>query len=72
MDTTGAGDAFIAATVYGLVHGFAPSEVLKFAGLVAACKCTEIGARAGQPDITNVKHFCSQKFVYNSDQIPRG
>lgn len=62
MDTTGAGDAFIAAVMYGIVHAFPLPDLLKFASLVAACKCTEIGARAGQPRLDNIKSvLCSQK-----------
>jgi len=56
MDTTGAGDAFIAGMLYGTVHQLPIDEMLKLSSLVAACKCTEIGARAGQPSIDNIKH----------------
>lgn len=49
MDTTGAGDAFIGGFMYGLVHGFEVDRIVQVASVVAACKCTALGARAGSP-----------------------
>lgn len=49
VDTTGAGDAFIGATLYGLLKGLSISKTLELASVSAACKCTALGARAGQP-----------------------
>lgn len=60
MDTTGAGDAFIAGFLYGWVQGMETTDLLKFAGLVAACKCTEIGARTGQPTLDHIKRMRSE------------
>lgn len=48
-DTTGAGDAFIGAMQYAICKGLQPEQALKLAGVVAACKCTAVGARAGLP-----------------------
>jgi sulfofructose kinase len=48
-DTTGAGDAFRAGFVYGLVKGFGIEETLRAANAVASLNCREIGARAGLP-----------------------
>ena len=55
VDTTGAGDAFIASLLYGIVNKLSLNEMLSMAGAVAACKCTEIGARAGQPTLKDIK-----------------
>ena len=71
VDTTGAGDSFIGAMLFGLASAASSAPVaaaaaadllpagegeggnegrmLELAGAVAACKCTEIGARAGLP-----------------------
>lgn len=49
VDTTGAGDAFIGATLYGLLKGLTIRETIQLASVSAACKCTALGARAGQP-----------------------
>lgn len=48
-DTTGAGDAFRAGFIYGLVKGLSIEETLRAANAVAALQCRELGARAGLP-----------------------
>ncbi|KAG1667838.1 hypothetical protein FOA52_011026 [Chlamydomonas sp. UWO 241] len=48
-DTTGAGDSFIGSVLYGLATGMSYPAMLRLAGVVAACKCTEVGARAALP-----------------------
>ena len=49
MDTTGAGDAFIGTLLYGICRGLPPEKFLRLAAVVAAAKCTAVGARAGLP-----------------------
>ncbi|MEW5310538.1 MAG: hypothetical protein WDW38_002327 [Sanguina aurantia] len=49
VDTTGAGDAFIGSVVYALATGLGCARMLQLASLVAACKCTRLGARPGLP-----------------------
>jgi sugar/nucleoside kinase (ribokinase family) len=49
VDTTGAGDAFIGSVIYGIVTGMQPEQMLQLAAVVAACKCTMLGARPGLP-----------------------
>ncbi|KAF0900839.1 hypothetical protein E2562_035475 [Oryza meyeriana var. granulata] len=49
VDTTGAGDAFIGAVLYGLCSGMPPEKMLPFAAQVAACGCRALGARTGLP-----------------------
>ncbi|QDT11374.1 carbohydrate kinase family protein [Planctomycetes bacterium K23_9] len=44
QDTVGAGDAFVAATIYGLVHDWALDKTLPFASRFAANACTLKGA----------------------------
>eukprot|EP00775_Hariotina_reticulata_P013293 gene13293-13423_t len=48
-DTTGAGDAFIGSVLYGLTQGMTPERILMLGAVVAACKCTALGARPGLP-----------------------
>lgn len=45
VDTTGAGDAFHGALVYGLARGWALGRTLRFANAAAALNCTATGAR---------------------------
>ena len=48
-DTTGAGDAFIGTILYGITHRLPHDKMLQLAAVVAACKCTALGARPGLP-----------------------
>lgn len=48
-DTTGAGDAFRAGFIYGLVKGLSIEETMRTANAVAALSCRALGARAGLP-----------------------
>ena len=49
VDTTGAGDAFVGSLLYGLATGTGIEAMLRLAAVVAACKCTKLGARPGLP-----------------------
>lgn len=57
VDTTGAGDAFHAGYLHGLLEGFDLDERLRWGAAVAALKCTKAGARAGIPNLSEVKRF---------------
>jgi sulfofructose kinase len=46
-DTTGAGDIFHGAFLYGLVRGWALEEILEFSSGAAALNCAASGARGG-------------------------
>jgi sugar/nucleoside kinase (ribokinase family) len=51
VDTTGAGDAYIGALVYGFLHGqdTGIANIITFASVVAGLKCQRVGARSGLP-----------------------
>lgn len=57
VDTTGAGDVFHGAFIYGLLKGWKIRETARFANAAAAVKCTCIGGRAGIPDLEAVEKF---------------
>lgn len=57
VDTTGAGDVFHGAFIFGLLNTWKLPEILKFASAAAAIKCTKIGGRFGIPDLTRVNKF---------------
>jgi sulfofructose kinase len=57
MDTTGAGDVYHGAYIYGLLQGWGMPERMRFASATSALKCTEIGARKGIPTLERVKAF---------------
>jgi len=47
VDTTGAGDVFHGAFIYGLLSGWEMNRVLDFSNAMAGLNCTAIGARGG-------------------------
>jgi sulfofructose kinase len=54
-DTTGAGDVFHAAFVYGLLKGWPISRLLDFGCAAAALNCTAIGARGGIRSVEEIE-----------------
>jgi len=56
-DTTGAGDAFRAGFLLGLLSGLGPEQTLEWAHAVAAHNCTAFGAQGGLPDRAALEAF---------------
>ena len=54
IDTTGAGDIFRAAFIYGLLRSQSPVEILRFATAAAAIGCTREGAMDAVPSVDEV------------------
>jgi sugar/nucleoside kinase (ribokinase family) len=50
LDTTGAGDVFHAALIWGLLEGLSVEAVLRAANAAAALSCRALGAQGGLPD----------------------
>jgi len=57
VDTTGAGDAFHGAFIYGLLHGWDLQATATFANAVAAMNCTALGGRSALPRFQEVEAF---------------
>jgi sulfofructose kinase len=57
VDTTGAGDVYHGAYVYGLLRGWGMRECMRFASAAAALKCRQIGAHKGIPRLAEVEQF---------------
>lgn len=57
VDTTGAGDVFHGAFIYGLLKNWSLEKTAKFANAVAAMKCRKLGGRAGIPTLREVTEF---------------
>jgi sugar/nucleoside kinase (ribokinase family) len=49
VDTTGAGDVYRGAFVYGWLEGWPLEKNMRFASAAAALKCRHLGGRAGLP-----------------------
>jgi sugar/nucleoside kinase (ribokinase family) len=57
VDTTGAGDVFHGAFVYGMAKGFPLERNLEFSCAAAALSCMAIGARAGISTLPAIEHL---------------
>lgn len=56
-DTTGAGDAFHAGFIYGMLRGLEIETSLRFANATASLKCRALGARTSLPKETELTEF---------------
>jgi sulfofructose kinase len=57
VDTTGAGDVYHGAYIYGLTRAWPMPACMRFASAVAALKCRKMGAREGIPTLNEVQAF---------------
>ena len=57
VDTTGCGDVFHGAFVFGLLKEWDVQHAARFANAVAALKCTKLGGRTGIPNLTQAQEF---------------
>jgi ribokinase len=63
VDTTGAGDAFHGAFIYGLLQDWSLEQTAMFANAVAAVNCTALGGRPGLPTLQEVRAFLEGRGV---------
>ena len=56
-DTTGAGDTFHGAFLYGVLQGWSAENCARFASAAAAIQCTCLGGRAGLPTAAMVERL---------------
>jgi sulfofructose kinase len=61
VDTTGAGDVFHGAYIYGMLQGWNHRQIADFAGATAALKCRQLGGRAGIPRLDAVLQFLAER-----------
>jgi sugar/nucleoside kinase (ribokinase family) len=60
VDSTGAGDVFRGAYIYGLVRGWPFERQLEFANAAAAISCTKPGAMGGVPTLAEVEDLLAR------------
>lgn len=63
VDTTGAGDAFNAALVYGYLVGWPLEKAARFANIVGAVKVTKMGAGVNVPTKAEINRFLTEHRV---------
>lgn len=56
-DTTGAGDVFHGAFIFGILEGWGLEATTRFAHAAAAMNCRELGARGGIPGLEEIRRF---------------
>jgi sugar/nucleoside kinase (ribokinase family) len=56
-DTTGAGDVFHAAFIWGLLEGMSGARILRAANAAAAMNCRAVGAQGGLPSREELEGF---------------
>ncbi len=59
-DTTGAGDVFHGAYIYGLLKGWSVQERIRWATVAAGLSCRSLGGRAGIPTLEEVRGRLSE------------
>jgi ribokinase len=57
VDTTGAGDVYHGAYIYGLIQNWDMAGCMRFASATAALNCTKIGAQAGIPSLEAIREL---------------
>jgi sulfofructose kinase len=57
IDTTGAGDVFHGAFLYGMAHGWTVEETLEFGCAAAALNCEALGARGGIASLDEIDNL---------------
>jgi len=61
-DTTGAGDVFHGAFIFGLLQSWPLEQIARFANAAAGLKCAKFGARGGIPSLDEVLHQISNRW----------
>ena len=61
VDSAGAGDAFRASLIYGLLHDWADDQNLRFASAVAALVCTTAPGCVHPPTLAQVEAFLASR-----------
>lgn len=60
VDTTGAGDVFHGAFLYGLLNGYGLAENICFSSAAAAISCGAAGGRDGIPCLKDISRFIAE------------
>jgi ribokinase len=70
-DSTGAGDVFHGAAIFGFLQKYTLRHTVQFASAAAALACTKIGGKAGIPKLNEIAAFLTMNNI-NSDFINGG
>jgi sulfofructose kinase len=67
VDTTGAGDAYHGAFLFGLVRGYSLRGCALLASAVAAMNTRKLGGRAGLPSLQETVQFLAERGVWSEE-----
>lgn len=67
VDTTGAGDVFHGAYVYGVARGWDLPYITDLSSACAAMKCRKLGGQPGIPTLAQLRVFLAEHGVTNPD-----
>ena len=68
VDTTGAGDVYHGAYIFGILKNWAMPACMAFAAATAALKCRQIGGRAGIPNLARIRELMGAEYPDRQDQ----
>jgi ribokinase len=68
MDTTGAGDVYHGAYIFGILKGWDLPACMAFASTAAALKCREVGGRTGIPTLAQIRELMGHVFPDQNGQ----
>lgn len=60
LDTTGAGDVYHGAYIYGLLQGWGMQQCMRFASAASAMKCRALGTEKGIPFLQDIQRFLEE------------
>jgi len=63
LDTTGAGDIFHGAFIFGLLHNWPLRKIMGFANAAAGLSCLHVGARVGIRPLSEILHYVDQLMI---------
>lgn len=69
VDTTGCGDVFHGAFIYGMLQSWSLRRIAEFANAAAALNCRELGGRAGAPILREVRDFLDGKGQFKKGEV---
>ena len=65
VDSTGAGDVFHGASLFGILQGYTETGTVLFASAAAALACTKIGGKLAIPTIDDIKSLIKNDYNIN-------
>lgn len=63
LDTTGAGDVYHGAFLFGVIKGWSIKDIMIFSSAVSAIKCKSYGGRQGIPDYESTVNFLKERGI---------